>query len=113
MTQHKYQMSQAYYYTPKHGLRVSGINSDHLEVITPNIIRSHGQLRQILQNLFNVFSNGGNNKHDNSGDEGTNVKQHSDSNDVENNAMQDLENCANAARETGACGQYKWVKKNR
>lgn len=111
MTQHKYQMSQAYYYTPKHGLDVSGINRDYLEVISPNKVRSNGQLRQLLGNLFNVFSNGENNTHDTYCDEDNNVKQHLDSSDVEKKTMQDLENCANAAREIGACGLYKWINK--
>ena len=109
MTQHKYQMSQAYYYTPKHDLGVSGIKSDLLEEVTPNKIRSQGQLRQILQNIFNVFSNGENNTHDSSSEESTIVRQNTDSNDVETKTMRNLENCANAAREIGACGQTKWT----
>ncbi len=104
MTQHKHQISQAYYFTPKHDLRVSGINSDYLKVITPNKIRLNGQLLRIL---FNVFSNRENNKHDSSCNEDTHVKQHLGRNDAENKTMRDLENCANAAREIGACGQTK------
>lgn len=109
MTQHKHQMSQAYYYTPKRDLGVSGINSDYLEEFTPNTIRSHGQLRQILRNLFNVFSDEENNTHDSSSEESTIVRQISDSNDVETKTLQALENCANVARGIGACGQNKWI----
>lgn len=108
MTQHKHQMPQAYNYTPKHELRVSGLKSNYLEVIMPNNIRAHGRL---LGNLFDVFSNRENNKHYISSDEDTNVEQHSGSNDVEKKNMQELENCANASREIGACGLYKWINK--
>ncbi len=108
MTQYKYQISQAYFYTPKHDLRVSGINSDYLKVITPTKVRSHGQL---LGNLFNVFSNRENNNHNSSCDADANVKQHSDSNGVKNKTLRDLENCANATREIGACGQTKSTNK--
>ena len=111
MTQHKHQMSQAYFYMPKHDLRISGINSDYLEVITPNKIRSHGQLSHILCNFFNIFSNWGNNNDDSSSDENAIVRQHLNSIDLEAKTLRDLENCANTAREVGACGQIKWINK--
>jgi len=112
MTQHKYQMSQTYYHTPKHDLGVSGINVDYIEVITPIKVREHGQLRQLLGNLFDVFSNKESIKYDSPCEEDTIIKQTSDNNEVENTAMLDLENCANVAREIGACGQNKLKNKS-
>ncbi len=111
MTQNKYQMSQAYSYTPKSDLRFLAINSDYLELITPNKVRTCDQLRQSLHNIFNAFSHLENNKHESSCDKEINVQQGSESNDVQNKTMRDLEKCANAAREIGVCGQIKWINK--
>ena len=111
MTQHKYQMSRASYYTPKHDLGVSGINSDYLKVLTTIDNPSHGQLQKFLRSLFDIFSDGENVDHDISSDENTIVKQNLGSNDNETRSLQDLENCANAAREIGICGQHKRINR--
>ena len=107
MAQHKYQMSQAYYLTPKHNLGVSDINSNYTNVITPNKVSKQGQIRQLLGNLFIAFTKEDSIKNNSSWEEATIIKELSNNNTVENSAMRDLENCANAAREIGACGQSK------
>jgi len=111
MTQHKYQMSQAYYLAPKHNLRVTEINPNYLKETTAINNNSRGQVGNVLQHFLKLFANEEQSKHTSANDENIILKQNSIGNDDETRTLQDLENCANAAREIGACGQYKWINR--
>jgi hypothetical protein len=111
MTQHKYQMSQAYYLAPKHNLRVTEINHDYLKETSAIKSNSRGQIGKVLQHFLKLFANEEHSKHTSANDENIILKQHSTDNDDETRTLQDLETCANAAREIGACGQYKWINR--
>ncbi|GJM04485.1 MAG: hypothetical protein DHS20C09_04760 [marine bacterium B5-7] len=100
MTQQKYKIMRAHYYMPKHHLSIFDIDNNYLEGVASNEARSHGQLRQTLQNVFSVFS---------TGEDNTIAKQNADNTNAETKVLRDIENCANAAREIGVCGQNRWV----
>ena len=72
------------------------------------MLRAHQQLRQTLRNIFPVFTTKKHNQQNDTGDKNTAAKQISDSKNITINFLRDIENCANAAREIGVCGQNKW-----
>jgi len=88
----------------RHKLAISML--DHK---TPVLIEN---LTGLLQRIF-VFSN---NKEKNNPDNKTSstkfVGESAKKQKNEIRSLQHLENCANAARQTEACGQYEWVNKS-
>jgi hypothetical protein len=110
MTQNKSQMLEAHYNEPRYSLSNTAFDVDYRQHSTPGRSRSHGHLSKLLQSLRGVFINEKTNL-DNSANNDINVANaKTEIKDDETQTLRDLEICANAARETEACGQYEWVK---
>jgi hypothetical protein len=109
MAHNKLQMAKADQIDVEHNLPVSILDVDYRKHSTPIESRSHGHLSNILQRLFRIFTSE-NKIISNSANNGNTVdRKISEIRNDETQSLQDLEVCANAARETEACGQYEWI----
>lgn len=120
MAYNKYHMTKAHYINSKHDLPASILDTDYRTHNTSIESRSYGQLSKLLRGIFRIFSSedaymdvGGRTASGTSrrgNNENSDVKNSAEIKDNETQSLLDLENCANAARETEACGQYDWIK---
>jgi hypothetical protein len=70
----------------------------------------YGNMGILMQRFFGIFTNEAINDRPNH--EKTAIESFDNARVDETNSLQHLENCANAARETEACGQYEWIDKS-
>ena len=107
MAYNKIQISREYPYDLTSRLPISLRDTEKLKLtnsIKQGAMGHVNKWRRVLTTLF--FSD------KNSLNPGAEIKtkEITRGNDTEKQSLRDLENCANAARETEACGQYEWVK---
>ena len=107
MAYNKLQLTKAYYSDVKHSMPVSILDVDYRKHATPIESRSHGHLSKLLQGLIRVFASDEKNMIASANNAA--VRNSSEIKNDETQSLLDLENCANAAREAEACGQYEWI----
>ncbi len=81
----------------------------HKSSFETNYTSNNRSVRALVQGLFNMFIKKENNESVNI--EKQYISHALEENENETSSLQRLENCANAARETGAYSQNEWVNK--
>jgi len=109
MAYNKFQLTKAHYSDVKQTLPVTILDVDYHKQSNPIESRSHGHLSRLLQGLFRVFAGKEKNMITSANNESAVIMNISKIKDNEIQSLQDLEKCANAARETEAGGQYEWL----
>lgn len=88
----------------KTGLSISVPDFEYTNIVKN---QSHSNSAGFLQMLFSMFANDEKNTIINN--ESKTVKNTTSVKDDETQSLLDLENCANAARESEGGGQYEWI----
>ncbi len=109
MAYNKIQMTKAHNIGVKDSLPVSILDVDYRKQSTPIESRSHGHLSNLLQRLFRIFTSENKIMNTSANNENAVIRNRSELKDDETQSLLDLENFANAARETEACCQYEWI----
>lgn len=110
MAHYKLQMTKAERIDERHNLPVSVLENDYSKYNRSHESRSHGHLSNMLQRLFSVFNSNEKNTSNTIDSKNKVTQDNLEIKDDETQSLLDLEVCANAARETEACGQYEWIK---
>lgn len=108
MAHYKLQMTKAGRNDARHNLPVSVLENNYSKYHRSHESQSHGHLSNMLQKLFRAFK--GNDINTPSTINSNATQNSTDINNENTQSLMDLEVCANAARETEACGQYEWIK---
>jgi hypothetical protein len=95
-------------------LRKDQFDVTHIVPVSALYVESHseGHLSKLMHDIFSIFSSGDEKDNQVPTNNETMIFQHDLESDIEVNEKQslnDLEICANAARETEAYGQYEWI----
>jgi len=109
MAHNKFQMTRANQIDTRHSLPVSALEIDYSRQSTSVESQSHEHLSNMLHRLFRVLTRNENRINNNINNENIAIQNNSEIKNDDTQSLLDLEVCANAARETEACGQYEWI----